>query len=163
MRLGAVAALALVACVQQHRTNIDPGRIEDRERSFGVFNWAPPPIPRKAAPADSPETNNPAVLASPAPSASVVAVAPAPPVWDAESIARRRALAADWSAHAGEGITQIQTFGDGDRGIVAFGAACSDAWLDTNVAPIWDALKQNGFLAVHCQGAVQRFSWPRAH
>jgi hypothetical protein len=151
----------LLACAAQHRTNIDPGRIEERERSFGMFNWAPP-----AAPASSVDMTPAADLAALAPSASVVQVAtiaPSAPAWSEGDLKRRATLAADWSAHAGPGITGVQTFGDGARGIVAFGDGCSDAWLDSNVAPIWGALKQHGFIAVHCQGPVQRFSWPQAH
>jgi hypothetical protein len=167
MRVQLLLGVALAfGCRAQHRTNLDIGRIEERERALGMFGWTPPARPlkpevksslgmiedRKGSPSESPE--NKGVLAT-------VVVPPPTPMWSNADVARRTALAADWGAHAGPGITGVQAFGPGARGLVAYGEGCSDSWVDANVTPIWPALQQHGFIAVHCQGAVARFSWPR--
>lgn len=156
-RMRALFFLALAfACAPQHRSNLDVGRIEERERSLGMFRWEPPQKRHVAPeqPMQPVEDKRETVIPSQAAVPTELTFAPG-------DIARRTALAADWSAHAGPGITGVQVFGAGARGVIAYGEACSDVWLDGNVAPIWGALQQHGFLAVHCQGAVARFRWPR--
>lgn len=161
--------LAAVGCASppphSRVAGLDPGRIELRENALGMFYWAPPPPP--------PERLSPRwgrlqmvpeeqAIAAAMPKAAPI---PKPTPIDLERLAadaaRRDSIASDWSAHAGPGIAAVQTFGASSLGIVVYGEACSDGWLDANVEPIWPALRQHGFLAVHCQGPVNRVVWPR--
>jgi hypothetical protein len=166
-----LVALSLWGCGEQHGRVLDPGRLQERERALGMFLWQPPPPPPEPV---SERWGKPKMVteeqalaaAAPTQKPAETPVSPAPPaapVYAVEDIERRATVAADWSAHAGPGITSVEVFGPGSRGIVIYGPRCSDAWVEENVAPIWPALRQHGFIGVHCQGAVTRFSWPRSH
>ncbi len=155
MKIVLGVALLAVACAKPVQTRVvDPAPIEFRERALGMFAWAPPPKPKA-----------PKKIKAPKPGPEVAAVAtpePEPvPEWSAEDVERRRGMADYLAREPGPGITGVQTFGDGARGLVVFGEACSDEWIDANVKPMWQGLAQHGFLAVHCQGATRRYSWPR--
>ncbi len=156
MKIVLGVALIAAACSKPVQTRVvDPAPIEFRERALGMFAWAPPPRPRpKAVPKRV--TPEPAELV---PAAAPVAQEPEPV--DPRDVQRRRDMADYLGRAPGPGITGVQAFGDGARGLVVFGEACSDEWIDANVRPMWQGLTQHGFLAVHCQGTTRRYSWPR--